>query len=142
MLSPPADNNHNSLQPRARKHATDRSPMWSPEVRVESRRPKAAPWRPPESTRPRAKSFVSGRNVRKLLIFLKWHGRGREFESHQVHQNQAPTKQRHTKLIRVLPYRGRGHRSPRGVQNGVHISGEPSFRLWEDGPHILTIQGT
>ena len=38
---------------------------WSPGVRVESRRPKAAPWRPPESTRPRAKSFVSGKNVRK-----------------------------------------------------------------------------
>jgi hypothetical protein len=25
------------------------------------------------------------------LIFLKWHGRGREFESHQVHQNISQT---------------------------------------------------
>src|SRR5271165_864270 len=50
---------------------------------------KAAPWRPPASTSPLAKSFVLRQTVCKRLIFLKWHGRGREFESHQVHQNKA-----------------------------------------------------
>jgi len=44
------------------------------------------PWRPPESTWPLAKSFVLRQTVCKRLIFLKCHGRGREFESHQVHQ--------------------------------------------------------
>jgi hypothetical protein len=57
LLSPSADNKWSSPQPRAEEHAACQSPMWSPGVRVESRRPKAAPWRPPESTRPRAKSF-------------------------------------------------------------------------------------
>ena len=60
--------------------------VWSPGVRVESKRQKAAPWRPPESTSPLAKSFVLRQTVCKRLIFLPWHGRGREFESHQVHQ--------------------------------------------------------
>jgi hypothetical protein len=53
---------------------------------MESRRPKVAQWRPPASKSHIAKSFVFGQNVRTRLIFLKWHGRGREFESHQVHQ--------------------------------------------------------
>jgi len=61
---------------------------WSPGVRVESRRRKSRPWRPPESTSPLAKSFVLRQTVCNRLIFLKWHGRGREFESHQVHQNK------------------------------------------------------
>ena len=65
MLSPSADNNESSLQPRAGKHAACQSPVWSPGVRVESRRQKGAPWRPPASMRPRAKSFVSGGNARK-----------------------------------------------------------------------------
>jgi len=39
------------------------------------------------SKSPTRKSFVSGENVCKRLIWLPWHGRGREFESHQVHQN-------------------------------------------------------
>jgi len=46
MLPSPADDNQYSLQPRAGKHAAAQFPVWSPGVRVESRRPKAAPWRP------------------------------------------------------------------------------------------------
>ena len=45
---------------RARRHATGQLPVWSPGVSVESRRPKIAPWRPPASKSPCAKSFVSG----------------------------------------------------------------------------------
>ena len=45
---------------RARGHAQCQSPVWSPGVRTESRRPKVAPWRPPASKSPCAKSFVSG----------------------------------------------------------------------------------
>ena len=64
-------------------------PVRSPGVRVESRHHDVAAWSPPASTAsksPLAKSFSLLENVRKRLIFLKWHGRGREFESHQVHQ--------------------------------------------------------
>jgi hypothetical protein len=43
MLSPRADNYDNGWQPRAGKHATCQSPVWSPGVRVESRRPKSRP---------------------------------------------------------------------------------------------------
>jgi len=50
---------------RARKHAAGHSPVWSPGVHVESRRPKSPPWRPPESTGPHAKSFVFGGNACK-----------------------------------------------------------------------------
>src|SRR5690242_15419877 len=52
------------LQPRA-EHATCESPMWSPGVRVESRRPKAGPWRPQASIPPLSKSFVLRQNVCK-----------------------------------------------------------------------------
>jgi hypothetical protein len=55
-------------------------------VRVESGRSKTAPWSPLASKRRTAKSFILAQNVCNLLISLKWHGRGREFESHQVHQ--------------------------------------------------------
>ena len=34
------------------------------------------------------KSFLFGEDVCKLLISVPWNGRGREFESHQVHQNR------------------------------------------------------
>ena len=77
MLSPPADNNQINLQPRAKARSVPFL-VWSPGVRVESRGLKMAPWRPPASKCPCAKSFVSGGNVCKWLIFLKWHGRGRE----------------------------------------------------------------
>jgi len=65
------------------------------------------PWRPPEFTSPLAKSFVLRQTICKRLIFLKWHGRGREFESLQVHQNKA---QQNTDLRNAcaLPRRGRG----------------------------------
>jgi len=64
MLLPPG--NHNNGQVTARERASRvLFLIWSPGVRVESRRPKAAPWRPPESTRPRAKSFLSRKNVPK-----------------------------------------------------------------------------
>jgi len=73
---------------RQKKALTVPFPMWSPGVRVESKRPKVAPWRPLKSKSPPAKSFVLRQTVCKRLIFLKWHGRGCEFESHQVHQNK------------------------------------------------------
>src|ERR1035438_2905836 len=78
-----------SEQPATARVRARRVPFlaWIPGVRVESRRPRVALWRPPASKLPCAKSFVSGQNPCKRLIFLKWHGRGREFESHQVHQN-------------------------------------------------------
>jgi hypothetical protein len=57
---------------------------WSPSG-VQTRK-NAPPWRPVASKSLRTKSFVSGGNPCKSLIFLTWHGRGREFESHQVHQ--------------------------------------------------------
>jgi hypothetical protein len=51
---------------RARESTTRASPRaWSPGVHVESRRPKVAPWRPPESTPPLAKSFVLRQTVCK-----------------------------------------------------------------------------
>ena len=74
LLSAPADGNQNGLQPRARRHATGQSPVWNPGVRTESRRSKVAPWRPPASTGPPAKSFVFRQNACKRLIFLKWLG--------------------------------------------------------------------
>jgi hypothetical protein len=43
MLSAPADDNHNSLQPRVRKHATDQTlvwglePAWSPDGEEDAR---------------------------------------------------------------------------------------------------------
>jgi hypothetical protein len=46
MLSPPADDNQNSLQPRVGNHAACQFPAWNPGVHVESRRPKGIPWRP------------------------------------------------------------------------------------------------
>src|ERR1039458_1835930 len=90
------------LQPRAKAR---RGPVLGVEsgVRVESRRQKVAPWRPPASKSPRAKSFVSGGTVRKGLIFLKWHGRGRRFEPDQVHQNVSNTYSEHpTPEVRPL----------------------------------------
>ena len=61
------------------------------------------------ASKPRAaKSFVSVQNVCNSLIFLKWHGRGREFESHQVHQMpQRLTKTERAKCV---------FWSPNGVQ--------------------------
>ena len=47
-------------QPRAK---ASQSLGWSPEVRVESRRQRVAPWRPPASKSWSAKSFIFGRNV-------------------------------------------------------------------------------
>jgi hypothetical protein len=60
--------------------------VWSPEVRVESKSQK-----PPRGVhRSPCRLFLSlyvlRQTVCKRLIFLKWHGRGRKFESHQVHQ--------------------------------------------------------
>src|ERR1019366_10568107 len=75
------------------KHSPTPGPKaWSSGVRVESKLPKTAQWRPPASKSPLAKSFVSGGNLCKRLIFLKWHGRGRRFEPVQVHQNVSNTR--------------------------------------------------
>lgn len=54
---------------------------------MESRTVKIHPRRPPASKSPSAKSFVSRENHCKLLISLKWRGRGQGFELLQVHQN-------------------------------------------------------
>jgi hypothetical protein len=66
LLSSSADNKWSSQQPRAGEHVACQVPGvevlesgWSPDA------PKVSPWRPPASTRPRAKSFVSGGNTCK-----------------------------------------------------------------------------
>ena len=53
---------------------------------------------------------------------LPWHGRGREFESHQVHQNISNT-------YRSLPSQTRSHRSPTGVQTQT-VHGQPWAPMW------------
>src|ERR1039457_1392554 len=121
MLSPPGNIQKAGTTARVKARQTPIL-VWSPGVRVESRRPKVAPWRPLASKSPFAKSFVSGGSVRKRLIFLKWHGRGREFESHQVHQNISNT-------YRFLPSQTRSHRSPTGVQTQT-VNGQSWAPMW------------
>src|SRR5664280_3343811 len=53
---------------------------------------------------------------------LPWHGRGREFESHQVHQNISNT-------YRSLPSQTRSHRSPTGVQTQT-VHGQSWAPMW------------
>ena len=96
---------------------------------VESRSPhgvqtpkKDAQWSPPASKSYCAKSCVSGVPACKRLIFLKWHGRGREFESHQVHHNVSNT-------YRFPASQERNHRSPTGVQKPKFSMGSLGHRV-------------
>ncbi len=52
---------------------------------------------------------------------LPWHGRGREFESHQVHQNKAQQNIDLRKCLRASTWRKRSR--------GVHLESK-SARIW------------
>ncbi|SPF39163.1 hypothetical protein SBA4_2310049 [Candidatus Sulfopaludibacter sp. SbA4] len=86
LLSSPADNKSHRLATARVRASPAPIETWRPGVRTESRPSKCSPWRPLASKQPSANPFAFSGDLRKSLIFLKWHGRGREFESHQVHQ--------------------------------------------------------
>jgi hypothetical protein len=114
-LPPPADNKMKLLTTALRKSTVRASSSCG--VPESARSPdceKRRPWRPPASKPPPAKSFVFCENPRKSLIFLKWHGRGREFEPPQVHQNFSNTyRSSHSKEPRLW--------SPTGVHTRFDV---------------------
>src|ERR1019366_6776278 len=67
---------------------------------------------------------------------LPWHGRGREFESHQVHQNKAQQNIDLRKCLRACTSRKRGSTPTTGHAESIWSPNSPEFGLQPAAPAL------